>query len=127
MLPPPDILEQASSAATALYKSQLISGKNFIDLTGGTGVDSWGFLQNVTNGIIVEENKIAAKSLQNNLPKLSAANIEIIASTAEEFIKTAPKSRSHLYRPAAPRHRPQKQIQIRRMQPRYFGNTPRII
>ena len=49
IFPPPDILEQASSAATALYKSRLISGEKFIDLTGGTGVDSWGFLQNFTS------------------------------------------------------------------------------
>lgn len=92
IFPPPDILEQASSAATALYKSRLTSGEKFIDLTGGTGVDSWGFLQNFTSSIIVEENKIAAKALQNNLPKLSNANIDVIATTAEEFIKTAPKA-----------------------------------
>ncbi len=33
--------EQCSSEATAQYKASLISGKSGIDITGGSGVDSW--------------------------------------------------------------------------------------
>ena len=36
-------IEQTSSEITAQYKSELISGKSIIDLTGGFGVDSYYF------------------------------------------------------------------------------------
>lgn len=39
IFPPKVNLEQTSSAITAAYKAQLISGKSMIDLTGGWGID----------------------------------------------------------------------------------------
>ncbi|MBL4604465.1 MAG: class I SAM-dependent methyltransferase, partial [Flavobacteriaceae bacterium] len=41
--PPKLNIEQTSSELTAEYKSNLISGKNLIDITGGFGVDSFYF------------------------------------------------------------------------------------
>ena len=38
-------VEQTSSEKTARYKSDLISGKNLIDLSGGFGVDDFYFAQ----------------------------------------------------------------------------------
>ena len=40
-------IEQTSSEVTARYKSQLVSGKSLIDLTGGLGVDTYFFAQQI--------------------------------------------------------------------------------
>ena len=43
IFPPKRNLEQASSEVTALHKASLADYKTSLDLTAGTGVDSWGF------------------------------------------------------------------------------------
>ena len=43
IFPPSRAMEQCSSEETAIYKNQLVSGKNLLDLTGGFGIDSYYF------------------------------------------------------------------------------------
>ena len=90
IFPPPDLLEQASSAATARYKAGLIQGKTFVDLTGGCGVDTCAFTEHFTSGYCIEKDKSAADLLAHNLPLLSPTPVEVINTSAENFIKTMP-------------------------------------
>ena len=90
IFPPPDLLEQASSAATARYKAGLIQGQNFVDLTGGCGIDTCAFTEHFTNGTCIEKDKSAASLLAHNLTLLSSVPVEIINTSAENFIKTMP-------------------------------------
>ena len=49
-------LEQASSWATALYKSKILIGKTLIDLTGGMGIDAYGFAQKMNHVTALDRN-----------------------------------------------------------------------
>lgn len=63
VFPPSSVMEQASSAACALYKAGLVAGESFVDLTGGVGVDSWGFSKYFRRGVAVERDETVAAPL----------------------------------------------------------------
>ncbi len=87
IFPPSDIIEQASSTATALYKASLFHGEHFVDLTGGCGIDSWALGQSFTHGTVIERDKGAAEILRHNLPDL-----EIHHMSAEDYIDSMPQT-----------------------------------
>lgn len=86
VFPPSDLIEQASSAATAAYKAGLVSGKNFVDLTSGTGADALAFSKKIPSGVCVEADEGAAMLLAHNLKILSDKPLEVIHGAAEDFI-----------------------------------------
>ncbi len=90
LFPNANLVEQASSAATALYKTSIINGEAFIDLTGGMGVDSWALCQSFKKGICVERDKQAADLLAHNLPQICNTPIDVLNSKAEDFITDMP-------------------------------------
>ncbi|MEZ5813933.1 MAG: class I SAM-dependent methyltransferase [Alphaproteobacteria bacterium] len=94
IFPPSNILEQASSAATARYKAGLIKGKTFIDFTGGAGVDSCALTEHYESGIIIDSNETAATLIAHNLPLLCRPGIklDIRCAKAEDFIKDMPNT-----------------------------------
>lgn len=56
IFPPQLSLEQSSSEKTALYKSEIITGKTFIDLTSGFGIDAYYLSRNFEEITLVEQN-----------------------------------------------------------------------
>ncbi|MEM7651528.1 MAG: class I SAM-dependent methyltransferase [Pseudomonadota bacterium] len=87
VFPPANIMEQASSSATARYKVGLVKGESFVDLTGGAGADSWALAQHFKSGQIIEINKDAAKLIDHNMKCLSpAASITVHNCAAEDFV-----------------------------------------
>lgn len=68
-------VEQTSSEKTAKYKSELISGKNIIDLTGGFGVDCYYFSKVFENVIHCEINTELSEIVQHNFNELKTNNI----------------------------------------------------
>lgn len=56
IFPPHLNLEQTSSAATARYKSTLIDGHSFLDLTAGFGIDAFYLSENFSSIRLVEKN-----------------------------------------------------------------------
>lgn len=72
-------LEQGSSEATARFKGTLIQG-NILDITGGMGVDSWGFSLN-------PENKITACEHHSELILISKLNHQRL-NTKVQWIET---------------------------------------
>jgi len=87
LFPPPDLIEQASSDATAHYKASLFRGKRFVDLTGGVGADCVAFAQNFEQVICVEQNSKAANLLAHNLPLLTGKDVEVIRADAETYVQ----------------------------------------
>jgi len=79
-------LEQCSSEKTGVYKSQLIKGKTLVDLTGGFGVDSFFFAKEYEQVTYIEQNTALYKTVKHNFGLLKATNINLVNSTAEEFI-----------------------------------------
>ncbi len=87
IFPPPDILEQASSAPTARYKAHLVKGTSFADLTGGAGVDSCAFTETYQSGTCVEQDQNAANLIAHNLPLLCRYAVKVHHGSAEDFVQ----------------------------------------
>jgi hypothetical protein len=67
MIFPPQLnLEQASSEKTALYKSNILKGKTFIDLTSGFGIDAYYLSQNFEEITLVEQNSELLEIVAHN-------------------------------------------------------------
>lgn len=84
---PPHInLEQASSQSTAIFKQSMITGKIGIDLTGGTGIDSFFLSENTEEFYYVEPNLELLEIVKHNFSVLGKKNVKFINKTAEDFI-----------------------------------------
>lgn len=90
IFPEYDVIEQASSEATAHYKAKLCKGDLIADLTAGTGIDFFTLLQNFKCGIAIESNAETAAMLAHNASAFGIQNIEVQCAQAEEAIKTLP-------------------------------------
>lgn len=92
VLPPADLVEQASSDACARYKATITSGESFIDLTGGSGMDSFALLNNFQRGITIERHAHAAGLIAHNAGIFGlSARLCVHHGTAESFLETAEK------------------------------------
>jgi len=91
IFPNPDLVEQASSDATAAYKASLFpQGNIFLDLSAGMGSDFLALSEKFTSGYCVEADPAHAQLLEYNLKVLSDKNVIIINDYAENFTKTMP-------------------------------------
>ena len=68
-------IEQTSSEITAKYKSNIVSGDNLIDLTGGFGVDGYYFSKKIKNVVHCEINPELSQIVKHNFEKLKTHNI----------------------------------------------------
>ncbi|WP_157603305.1 THUMP-like domain-containing protein [Spirosoma telluris] len=75
IFPPALSVEQASSERTAIYKASLVEGELLLDLTGGMGVDSWAFAQQVKRVEYIEHQPDLAALAAYNLPLLGSPNV----------------------------------------------------
>lgn len=85
ILPPKQNLEQASSEITAKFKARFVEGDSLIDLTGGTGVDTFYLSQNMRTAVYVEPNEELCAVSKHNFEVLGV-NIEVQNSTAEDIL-----------------------------------------
>lgn len=79
-------LEQCSSELTAKYKANLIEGNTLVDLTGGTGIDTFYLSKCFQNTIYVEQKEALCKLASHNFSLLSSS-IQIECCLSEEFLK----------------------------------------
>lgn len=66
IFPPQLNMEQSSSEKTALYKSQILKGKKFIDLTSGFGIDAYYLSQNFEEVTLIEQNTELLEIVEHN-------------------------------------------------------------
>ncbi len=83
ILPPKQNLEQASSEITAKFKARFVEGDSLVDLTGGTGVDTFYLSQNMRTTVYVEPNEELCAVSKYNFEVLGT-NIEVQNATAED-------------------------------------------
>lgn len=81
---PPLSYEQSSSEAAAALKDY--SGDLCLDLTAGLGVDSYHFSRNFRKVISLELSPVLATITTFNFNLLEASNIELINTSAEQFL-----------------------------------------
>ncbi|WP_027126336.1 THUMP-like domain-containing protein [Gelidibacter mesophilus] len=97
-------IEQTSSELTAAYKSQIISGKTLIDLTGGFGVDAYyfgNFFEKVTH---CEVNNDLSTIVNHNFDTLNVRNIDTIAEDGLAYLQNSSKDYDWIYIDPSRRH-----------------------
>ena len=82
---PPRAFEQASSEATAAHKA--IEGDTVLDLTCGLGVDSLYLSRRFRRVVALERDPMLARITAENLSRMGAANIEVVNTSAEEYLR----------------------------------------
>lgn len=82
---PPLAFEQSSGEEAATLKNN--SGMLCIDLTCGLGVDSLNFSKRFDKVITVEKDPALSRIAKINFSRLGAGNIEVVNSSAEDFIR----------------------------------------
>jgi hypothetical protein len=90
-------VEQTSSEKTARYKSDLITGKSLLDLSGGFGVDDFYFAKRFQNVTHCEIDTDLSEIVQHNFGQLGVSNIECISGDSEVTLANLNKSFDWLY------------------------------
>ena len=78
-------IEQCSSEASAKYKSSLLQGHSFADLTGGLGIDTYFISQYFQQADYVERQAELCDLARHNYDVLKA-NVEVWNETAEDYL-----------------------------------------
>ncbi|TZF98791.1 methyltransferase (plasmid) [Chryseobacterium panacisoli] len=85
IFPPQLNLEQSSSEKTALYKSGILKGSTFIDLTSGFGIDAYYLSQNFDHITLVEQNTELLEIVEHNWNTLGR-QARFINKKLEDFL-----------------------------------------
>lgn len=80
-------IEQTSSEITAIYKSELVSGNSFIDLTGGFGVDSYYLSKRFNKVTHCEQSQALSDIAHHNFKQLKVKNVACICADGFEYLK----------------------------------------
>lgn len=86
VFPPQLNLEQSSSEKTALYKSEILKGEKFIDLTSGFGIDAYYLSKNFKEITLVEQNKELLDIVKHNWSILDKKG-SFINEKLEDFLR----------------------------------------
>ena len=119
-------MEQCSSEKTGLYKSQLLEGETLIDLTGGFGIDSFYFSKNFKDVTYIEQNQELFEIVKNNFEKFKVDNIELVNSTAEEFLSKINKKADIAYIDPSRRNENQRIFKLDECTPNVIELAPEI-
>ena len=82
---PPRAFEQASSEACAAHKR--ITGDTVLDLTCGLGVDAFFLSRRFRRVVTLERSEVLARAAAENFSRLGATNIEVVNTSAEEYLR----------------------------------------
>lgn len=85
IFPPQLNLEQSSSEKTAIYKSEVLKGKKFIDLTSGFGIDAYYLSKNFEEITLVEQNSELLEIVEHNWTVLNK-KATFINQKLEDFL-----------------------------------------
>ena len=78
--------EQSSSEECAERKE--LEGESVLDLTCGLGVDTLALSKSFKRVVTLERNEMVAEVARENFRRLGADNIEVVTSSAEEYLAT---------------------------------------
>lgn len=81
---PPRAFEQSSSEESAERKP--IAGGSLLELTCGLGIDAMAFASRFSRVVTLERDEQLANIVRHNLKLLGISNVEVIATTAEEYV-----------------------------------------
>jgi len=90
-------VEQTSSEKTARYKSDLITGKSLLDLSGGFGVDDFYFAKRFQNVTHCEIDTDLSEIVKHNFEQLGVSNIRCVSGNSEAILENLNTSFDWLY------------------------------
>lgn len=90
-------IEQSSSEIAARYKSEIVSGKTLVDLTGGFGVDSYFFARKMKSVIHCEINPELAEIAAYNFKILGVENVQTFPQDGLSFLSQTKRKFDWLY------------------------------
>ena len=125
VLPPKQQLEQTSSEATARYKASLFTSAAAADLTGGTGIDSYYLSKRASNFTYVEQDELLATIAAHNF-KVWGADIDVKATTAEQYLATTDSLPELIYLDPARRDRQQRYLNLENYSPNLQELWPQL-
>lgn len=96
IFPPHLNLEQASSESTAEFKAQNLTGKSFVDLTSGLGIDAYFLSENFEEITLVERNKDLLEIVEHNWNNLGR-EANFINTELEDFLARNTKKYDLVY------------------------------
>ncbi|TAD97830.1 MAG: hypothetical protein EAZ97_11840 [Bacteroidetes bacterium] len=116
--PPVLSVEQASSEQTAIFKTSFFSGNEFVDLTGGMGVDAYFFAQKFEKITYIEQNKALFETTKYNFEQLNLKNASFFCEKAEVFLQNLDHKVDLIYiDPARRDQNQQKTVQLSDCEP----------
>ena len=83
----PTLAYEHSSSEECAERKQL-EGESVLDLTCGLGVDSLALSKRFKRVVTIERNEMVAAVARENFRRLGAKNIEVVCSSAEEYLAT---------------------------------------
>lgn len=119
-------LEQCSSEKTGVYKCQLVNGETLVDLTGGFGIDSFYFSKVFKTVTHIEQNTDLHHTVKHNFNLLKANNINLINSTAEDFIETNNQNFDVIYIDPSRRNENQRVFRLEECTPNIIELAPAL-
>ncbi|MCS4304653.1 class I SAM-dependent methyltransferase [Chryseobacterium sp. BIGb0232] len=96
VFPPQLNMEQSSSEKTALYKSEILKGNKFIDLTSGFGIDAYYLSQNFENITLIEQNTELLEIVEHNWTTLGK-KARFINQKLEDFLNENQENFDSIY------------------------------
>jgi SAM-dependent methyltransferase len=81
----PTLAYEQSSSEECAHRKQL-SGESVLDLTCGLGVDAFALSKRFRKVVTIERNEMVAKVARENFRRLGAENIEVVCSSAEDYL-----------------------------------------
>ncbi|MBT8234965.1 MAG: class I SAM-dependent methyltransferase [Bacteroidia bacterium] len=110
-------LEQSSSEATSLYKSQLVNGKALLDMTGGYGVDTAAFAAKIEGVFYCEKNGELARITNHNFKQLGIKNISCNEGDGLDFLRVRKTTFDWIYLDPSRRSGTKKVIKLNSYEP----------
>jgi 16S rRNA G966 N2-methylase RsmD len=105
--------EQCSSQSTAMYKASLVSGDSLIDITGGTGVDSWALAQQFEAATYCERQVELCEIAIHNFSRI-ATNISVFHCNGITHLEELEQKTTCIY--LDPHRRDEKQDRVFQLQ-----------
>ena len=109
VFPPQLNLEQSSSDKTAEYKSNLLKGKKFIDLTSGFGIDAYFLSKNFEDITLVERNADLLEIVENNW-EILGRKAKFMNQELEDFLQNNQEKFDVVYLDPARRDEQKKKV-----------------
>ena len=126
LFPPNLNLEQSSSEITANFKAEHLSGKSFLDLTSGFGIDAFFLSRNFDDVFLVEQNRDLLETVRHNW-NILGRKAQFINQDLEFFLQENKRNFDFIYLdPARRDSEKNKKFLLEDLSPNILETLPKL-